>query len=169
MIRYISLLLFIGLAWGQDKIVTVKLKNGEVIRGKILHGKSVNEILDKALKEKVNYCIIQCIGHLIKEAQFFTWIESWIDTHDFFITGHIMDKQNPNSAHPEGNGYYGLHKQCLLVNLNYYKKFDKPVYGVKNTDKELQLIKAKRHIHDIHDDYTPLSLKPTEETLVCTP
>ena len=137
--------------------------------GKILSGLSVNEILDKALKENVKYCIIQCVGHLIREAYFFKLLESWMDTHNFFITGHIMDKQNPNSAHPEGNGYYGLHKQCLLVNLDYYKKFDKPVYGQRNYQKETILAKAKRHVIDIHDDYTPLSLKPTEETLVCTP
>ena len=136
--------------------------------GKILHGTSVNEILDKAIEENVDYCVIQCIGHLIKEAYFFKLIENWILTHNFFITGHIMDKHNPNSAYPKGQGYYGLHKQCLLVNLNYYKKFDKPVYGDKNSN-ETQVTKAKRHIHDIHDDYTPLSLKPTDDTLICTP
>ena len=136
--------------------------------GKILTGTSVNGILDKALKENVKYCIVQCIGHLIKEAQFFELLEKWMETHTFFITGHIMDKQNPNTAHPEGKGYYGLHKQCLLVNLDYYKKFDKPVYGIKNNEKTI-LANAKRHVHDIHDDYTPLSLKPTEETVSCTP
>ena len=136
--------------------------------GKILSGTSVNEILDKALQEDVKYCIIQCVGHLIKESYFFELLEKWIDTHNFFITGHIMDKHNPNSAYKPGKGYYGLHKQCLLVNLEYYKKFDKPVYGTKS-NKETTLVKAKRHIRDIHDDYTPLSLKPTDETLVCTP
>ena len=136
--------------------------------GKILSGTSVNEILDKALKENVKYCIIQCVGHLIKEANFFTLLEKWIDTQNFFITGHIMDKQNPNSAHVTGKGYYGLHKQCLLVNLDYYKKFDKPVYGLKS-DEQTILTRAKRHVRDIHDDYTPLSLKPTKDTIVCTP
>ena len=137
--------------------------------GNILSGTSVNEILDKALQENVKYCIIQCVGHLIKEAHFFKLLETWIDSHNFFITGHIMDKHNPNSAHPKGDGYYGLHKQCLLVNLNYYKKFDKPVYGIKNTSENTILTKAKRHVYDIHHDYTPLSLKPTKDTVVCTP
>ena len=89
--------------------------------GKILSGTSVNEILDKAVKENKKYCIIQCIGHLIKEAHFFTLLEKWMNTHNFFITGHIMDKENPNSAYLKGDGYYGLHKQCLLVNLEYYQ------------------------------------------------
>ena len=39
--------------------------------GKILSGTSVNEILDKALKEDKKYCLIHCVGHLIKEAHFF--------------------------------------------------------------------------------------------------
>ena len=72
--------------------------------GKILSGTSVNQILDKALEEDKKYCIIHCVGHLIKEAQFFKLLEKWMDSHNFFITGHIMDKQNPNSAHPEGEG-----------------------------------------------------------------
>ena len=137
--------------------------------GKILSGTSVNEILDKALEEDKKYCLIHCVGHLIKEAHFFNLLEKWMDSHNFFITGHIMDKQNPNSAHPDGDGYYGLHKQCLLVNLDYYKKFDKPVYGSKNQKESVNISKAIRSVHDIHDDYTPLTLKPTDETLVCTP
>ena len=137
--------------------------------GKILSGTSVNEILDKALEEYKKYCLIHCVGHLIKEAHFFNLLEKWMDSHNFFITGHIMDKQNPNSAHPDGDGYYGLHKQCLLVNLDYYKKFDKPVYGSKNQKESVNISKAIRSVHDIHDDYTPLTLKPTDETLVCTP
>jgi len=137
--------------------------------GKILSGNTVNEILDKALEENKKYCIIHCVGHLIKEAHFFDLLEKWMDSHNFFITGHIMDKQNPNSAHPEGDGYYGLHKQCLLVNLDYYKNFDKPIYGKKENSKAISITKAIRSVHDIHDDYTPLMLKPTDETVVCTP
>ena len=137
--------------------------------GKILSGTSVNEILDKAVKENKKYCIIQCIGHLIKEAHFFTLLEKWMNTHNFFITGHIMDKENPNSAYLKGDGYYGLHKQCLLVNLEYYQKFDRPIYGNKENSEVVSITKAIRSVHNIHDDYTPLTLKPTEETQVCTP
>ena len=137
--------------------------------GPIVYGKTVNEVLDKALTYEVDYCIVQCVGHIIKEYEFFRLLESWMNKYNFFITGHIMDKQSKNSAHPKGNGYYGLHKQCLLVNLNYYKKFDRPVYGKKEDSEETIVTKAIRHVRDIHDDYTPLSLKPTEETIVCTP
>ena len=55
-----------------------------------------------------------------------------MDKKNFFVTGHIMDKETPNSNWAEGNGYYGLHKQCILVNLKYYEKFDN---GVKQNIK----------------------------------
>ena len=136
--------------------------------GEILYGKSINEILEKALQTDNKYCIIQCVGHFIKEKNFFDLVENWTSKKDFFITGHIMDKHTKNSAHPEGNGYYGLHKQCLLVNLHYYKKFNKPEYGKKNSG-EYELRIPKRAKQDIHDDYTPIGLMGSEETQVCTP
>lgn len=137
--------------------------------GPVVTGKTVNEVLDKALEQGVEYCIVQAVGHIIQDASFFTLIEKWIETQNFFVTGHIMDKNTKNVNNPTGSlGYYGLHKQCLLVNLDYYKKFDKPVFGEKESE-EKTVIKAKRHAKDIHDDYTPLSLAPTEELTICTP
>jgi len=138
--------------------------------GPIITANSVNEVLDKALEHEVKYCIVQATGHIIQEAAFFRHIEKWIEKQNFFVTGHIMDKNKPNKNNPKGDvGYYGLHKQCMLVNLDYYKKFDKPVFGDKSSTKEEMVIKAKRHSKDIHDDYTPLSLMPTQESTVCTP
>ena len=137
--------------------------------GPIVHGKTVNEVLDKALEHNVKYCIVQSVGHIIQDATFFKHIEKWINQQNFFVTGHIMDKNKKNLNNPEGHeGYYGLHKQCLLVNLDYYKKFDRPVFGDK-TSKDETVTRAKRHVKDIHDDYTPLSLAPTEELTICTP
>ncbi len=137
--------------------------------GPIIVKENINDVLDEALNHDVDYCIVQSVGHIIKEAAFFTFIEKWIDKQDFFITGHIMDKNKKNVNNPSGKeGYYGLHKQCMLVNLKYYNKFDKPVFGTKSSGEEF-VIKAERHMKDIHDDYTPLSLKPTEELTVCTP
>ena len=137
--------------------------------GPIIVGTSVNDVLDKALEHEVDFCIVQSVGHIIMEATFFRLIEKWINKQNFFVTGHIMDKNTKNINNPSGKeGYYGLHKQCMLVNLDYYKKFDKPVFGDKNST-ETFVVKAKRHVKDIHDDYTPLSLAPTEELTICTP
>ena len=138
--------------------------------GPIVTANSVNEVLDKALEHDVKYCIVQATGHIIQEAAFFRHIEKWIEKQNFFVTGHIMDKNKPNKNNPKGEtGYYGLHKQCMLVNLDYYKKFDKPVFGDKSSTKEETVVRAIRHSKDIHDDYTPLSLRPSEESTICTP
>ena len=93
--------------------------------GPIIVKQYINDVLNEALEYDVDYCILQSIGHIIKDASFFTFIEKWIENQNFFVTGHIMDKSKKNKNNPEGhNGYYGLHKQCMLVNLDYYKKFD---------------------------------------------
>jgi len=137
--------------------------------GPIIVKNSINEVLDEATKYGVKFCLVQSVGHIIKDAVFFRHIEKFSKDMNFFVTGHIIDKHSKNSQNPDGGGYYGLHKQCLLVNLDYYQKFDKPVFGDKSSTKEEILVKAHRHVKDIHDDYTPLSLSPTEESCVCTP
>lgn len=157
--------------------ITQAAKNKEITEfftrfkyfGPIIVKNNINDVLDEALTHNVDYCIVQSVGHIIKDVSFFNFIEKWIEKQDFFITGHIMDKNKKNLNNPAGKeGYYGLHKQCMLVNLKYYEKFDKPVFGDKNSGEEF-VVKALRHAKDIHDDYTPLSLKPTEELTICTP
>ena len=71
--------------------------------GPIIAANSVNEVLDKALKYDVKYCIVQAIGHIIQEAAFFRHIEKWIEKQNFFVTGHIMDKNKPNKNNPKGD------------------------------------------------------------------
>ena len=39
--------------------------------GPIIVGNSVNEVLDKACEHNVDYCIVQSVGHIIKDAFFF--------------------------------------------------------------------------------------------------
>ena len=162
-----------------SKNMTIQEKRAEITGfftrfkyfGPIIYGNSVNEVLDKALEHDVKFCVVQSVGHIVREASFFKLLEKWMEKKNFFVTGHIMDKDTPNSNWIEGDGYYGLHKQCILVNLDYYKKFNKPVWGdaKHKLDKPEHLAAANRHAQDIHDDYTPLSLRPTEETKVCTP
>ena len=43
--------------------------------GPIIVKQDINEVLDEALNYDVEYCIVQSIGHIIKDASFFTFIE----------------------------------------------------------------------------------------------
>ena len=135
-----------------------------------ISGKSINEVLNKALEKNVDYCIIMSVGHFINSPKFFDYIDSWINKVDFFVTGHIVDKNSNNSQNNSDGHYWGLHKQCMIVNLKYYEEFGKPNWGDKFVSEDkIELIKAKRSNNDIHDDYTPLFLEPTKETQICTP
>ena len=60
-----------------------------------------------------------------------------------------------------------LHKQCMLVNLDIIKSLINLYLEIKQ--RRTFVVVADRHAKDIHDDYTPLSLKPTEELTICTP
>lgn len=135
-----------------------------------ISGKSINDVLNKALEKNVEYCIVMSVGHFINSPKFFNYIESWMSKVDFFVTGHIVDKNSNNSQNNSDGHYWGLHKQCMVVNLKYYEEFGRPEWGDKFiSEDKIELVKAKRSKTDIHDDYTPLFLEPTEETQVCTP
>jgi hypothetical protein len=135
-----------------------------------LKGNSINSILNEALTKKYDYCLLMSIGHFINNPLFFKYIESWMDKIDFFVTGHIVDKESNNSQKDSDGHYWGLHKQCMIVNLKYYEEFGKPDWGDKfKSEETIELIRAKRSKADIHDDYTPIFLNPTKETQVCTP
>jgi hypothetical protein len=131
---------------------------------------SINAVLNKALEKKYDYCVIMSVGHFINNPIFFDYIESWMNKIDFFVTGHIIDRETNNSQKDSMGHYWGLHKQCMIVNLKYYEEFGKPHWGDKfKSEETIELVKAKRSKNDIHDDYTPLFLLPTKETKVCTP
>ena len=137
---------------------------------KYIVDKTINQVLNKALVSGADYCIVMSVGHFISDPKFFTYISSWIDKIDFFVTGHIIDKNSNNSQINSNNHYWGLHKQCMIINLKYYEEFGKPDWGDKIVSEDkIEVAKAKRSITDIHDDYTPIFLEPTRETQVCTP
>ena len=136
--------------------------------GPVIRNHNIDSLLKEAAATEFSYCLIQSVGHIIVDPAFFSLIDDWIDNFDFFITGHIIDMHFKNKRPHSGNKYYGLHKQCILVNLDYYRKFNSPEFGKKETENKTVHIPIRSN-KDIHDDYTPVSLRPTEDTAVCTP
>lgn len=69
---------------------------------------------------------------------------------DFFILGHILDM---------GDGYYGLHYQCYVINLDLYAELECPPIGdTEMLSSHIQTIPI-RSKENIHDNYTPLWIK----------
>jgi hypothetical protein len=127
---------------------------------------SVDSILQAAKNIDCDYCLIVSIGQFILDNRFFDHIEKWMQKIDFFVTGHIIDNETDNSHNKYNGGqYWGFHKQCLLVNMNYYKEFKCPKYGYKFINKDaVEVHTATRSSANIHHDYTPIQLKPASKT-----
>lgn len=72
---------------------------------------------------------------------------------DFFLLGHVLDM---------GDGYYGLHHQCYVLNLEKYCQLGKPNVGkTKLLSKHKQTVPV-RSIENVHDDYLPTFIKSPE-------
>jgi hypothetical protein len=66
---------------------------------------------------------------------------------DFFILGHVLDM---------GDGYYGLHHQCYVIDLDLYAMLGNPEPGqTQLLEQHIQTV-PNRSKENIHDDYTPL-------------
>ncbi len=70
---------------------------------------------------------------------------------DFFIHGHILDRQE---------AYYELHQQCYLINLDKYNTLDRPLLGSQQLGSLHTQIAPIRTSENLHDNYTPLSITP---------
>ena len=69
-------------------------------------------------------------------------------------SGHIMDR----------GGYFYLHDQCVLINRRAWEALGKPsVGGPVKTRQTVAL--PQRSPDNVHDNYTPLWLQPTGQTL----
>jgi hypothetical protein len=84
----------------------------------------------------------------INGANFFKEIEKICES-DFFIYGHILDRQE---------AYYELHHQCYLINLEKYNILGQPLIGFQELGSRHTQITPIRTIENLHDDYTPLSI-----------
>jgi hypothetical protein len=157
-----------------DRSVALKLRSRTIswtrygYQGLMIEKPSAEEILDEALALDYQYCLIQSYGHIItedwhpknsKRANFHGALRNWIATRDFFITGHLLFDDELG---------YGLSEQCLLVNLDDYRRFGRPHPG-KPCNEMRQISKALPCMEGEPDGTGSLSLQPSNETQLCRP
>lgn len=120
--------------------------------GSVITADSIDDALQKSTKD---FCLIQNYGHLFYGAGLLSEAIKEEMNNCQFLTGHIMEK----------GGYYYLHNQCILVNRRAWEALGRPIFG---TPKQIPEVKdvgvADRSREDIHDDYTPTYLNPTDRT-----
>ena len=100
--------------------------------------------------EEYDYAIVYRKGHEFLDRDKF--VEE-ISKHNFFIMGHILDRENINA-------YYELHTQCYVIKLKFYKEIGCPVIGQQAFHSPHQQPSPERSDENYHDDYTPWWVRP---------
>jgi hypothetical protein len=111
----------------------------------------IHEVLDKAVAQEFDYCVVQSAGCVIKNFNFDNEIRKFIDENHFGVAGHPLWKPGC---------WLELHPQFFIVNLKAWVEVDKPKFGDWH-HKEQMLPIIERSLENFHDDYTPLWVKPT--------
>lgn len=101
-----------------------------------------------SLAADYDYAVVMSPGtEYINGFAFFDELDN-ICKKDFFLAGHILDRSNYNA-------YYELHHQCYIVNMDYYKKLNRPFVGKLEKNNQHVQLEPIRSKENYHDDYTP--------------
>ena len=112
----------------------------------VLQGLDEDELLQYASKKYKFACVFSSGTEFINGFDFFNHIEELVKK-DFFICGHILDRQD---------AYYELHSQCYLINLKQYKKLGCPPVGKQQLGSSHRQEKPWRSQETHHDSHTPI-------------
>lgn len=116
----------------------------------VLQGVSEEALLKEASAKYQHAVVISTGTEFINGDRFFKAIKEAV-SKEYFLQGHIPDRQE---------GYYELHDQCYIINLKTYKKLGYPAIGNFAYYDAHEQIEPLRSEENIHDDYTPVWVKP---------
>ena len=125
-----------------------QFKNNDMVK---IHS-DADKLLEWASENNFNYLVVSSLGTTYKKKGHSWWkeLENFFKNDpDFAIIGHILDRKEK---------FYELHEQTFVVNINWWKKVEKPNLGDRqSTTKSLPNVIRSDENH--HDDYTPLWIK----------
>lgn len=135
----------------------------------VIEADSMEQMFHQAVATNKKYLLVQSIGHFIHNGDFWHSLEREIASEaPWLAIGHLLGKYDEH--------YYGLHPQCLFVNLEVLwpvmKYNTKPkLYPIWSdiTYSPIPLPEVSRSPQNYHDDYTPHWAIPTGKTRDYTP
>ena len=119
--------------------------------------KSVDELLNWASEEDINYLVINATGSSLSDSAspMIQMISKYISENSkISVVGHLLDKKD---------NYYELHHQSMVINMNWWKSAGKPFFG-EESNQQITTIVPLRSEDNHHDDYTPLWAKQGTES-----
>jgi len=115
-------------------------------RFNVYQGNDEDSLLQSAALDNYEYAVLFSTGtEFINGKIFFNKLKS-IVYEDFFICGHILDRED---------AYYELHHQCYIINLKIFTKLKMPIVGKYQWNSPHQQIEPYRSEENYHDNYTP--------------
>jgi hypothetical protein len=118
----------------------------------VIQGLDEDLMLREAARDYTHAVVLSTGTEFINGDEFFNEVEKAVySSYKFFLIGHIPDR---------GDGYYELHDQCYIINLIKYKELDMPVVGEFAYYSQHFQIEPMRSVDNVHDDYTPVWVKP---------
>jgi len=118
----------------------------------VLEGLDEDQLLRQAANDYKFAVVLSTGTEFINGNNFFIEVKKFIDQNkNFFLMGHIPDRDD---------GYYELHDQCYLINLEKYKELGYPIVGEFAYYSIHYQVEPQRSKENIHDDYTPVWVKP---------
>jgi hypothetical protein len=117
----------------------------------VIQGLDEDGLLKYASTKYTHAVVLSTGTEFINGDEFFHEVEKSVyGDHKFFLMGHVADRDD---------GYYELHDQCYIINLQQYKELSYPKIGeFSYYDSHVQ-IEPLRSEENIHDDYTPTWIK----------
>lgn len=114
--------------------------------------------LDAILEASSNhhYLIVMTSGHTLKSPKVFLQATQDFCRDDFLVAGQIIYHVND---------YPFLHPQLFIINMKLYNQYGRPMIGFHEDSDVLDLHRPSRSKENVHDDYTPLWLKPSGEVV----
>lgn len=123
----------------------------------VVFGETIDEALNKC--EEYDYALISFVGTVFRRGQFagdktiWDYFDKWKDT-DVPVKGHIL-------WHPDRE-YGRLHPQTIFLDLNHWRKIGAPTFSAQECHVNI----PERDPNNVHDDYTPWWIKPTNQVKV---
>ena len=121
---------------------------------------TVEKILESADNAGKKYCLIACQGNLLfRGPTIINLTLKYIEENpDFFVIGHIIDKQKQKST----TGIYpGLHRQYLFVNIEKWRALGSPKFDEIGYFKDRKPVLANYECSQdtCYANYTPAYIK----------
>jgi hypothetical protein len=118
----------------------------------VLVGVDEDELIREACKYTATHVVVLTTAtEFINSYTWQEYAEQYCQDHDFAIAGHILDR---------GDAYYEIHEQCYILNLSMYNKLGSPDVGQIEWNSPHSQLNPIRSPNNIHDNYTPLWIKP---------